>query len=354
MTTALEKPTTPPRRRSRRGARTSRRAACTVELKPATLDLSVVIVNWNTRTELDACVRSVKEGRGGLDLEIIVIDNASADGSADMVEREHPDVTLIRNDVNRGFGAANNQGMRIARGRYVLLLNPDTVVLEDALPRAVALADREPDVGIVGCQVMESYAQVQRTCFRFPSPWNTLLWVTGLAGLAPCHRLFGRAAYGPWSRTERRTVDVVSGMFMLARREAIADVGLMDEDYFVYAEEADWCWRFRNAGWPCVFDPVGRVLHVDGGNKSTDQDRLRMFVEKQKNVLLFQRKNLGKRAAFISRCLFALGMGARTAIWSVRSIVQPGDEHRARLAESWWAFRFHLLGHRPPPPSPRT
>ena len=124
----------------------------------------------------------------------------------------------------------------------------------------------------------------------------------------------------------------------------------MDEDYFVYAEEADWCFRFGRAGWPCVFAPVGRVLHVDGGNKSTDQDRRRMFVEKQKNVLLFQRKNLGRMAAFASRLLFIVGMGVRSAAWTLRWLASPSPEHEARRTESWWAFQFHLLGRRPPGP----
>ena len=282
----------------------------------AVLDLSIVIVNWNTQHVIVDCLESVLANLGELSAEIIVIDNASTDDSVQVIAERFPQVQLIANDANRGFAAANNQGMRIAHGKYVLLLNPDTVVLDDVFQKTLDHARRHPDVGVVGCQVMESAQTVQRTCFRFPSPLNTLMWVSGALSWLPLSRIAGRAAYGPWNRRDEREVDVVSGMFMLVRREVIEQVGLMDEAYFVFAEEADWCFRFRRAGWRCVFAPVGRIMHVDGGSKSTEQASVKMYVEIQKSLLLFHRKHLGWSRWVLSKILFSTTMVTRLLWWS--------------------------------------
>jgi GT2 family glycosyltransferase len=264
-----------------------------------------------------------------------------------MVAHEFPQVRLIDNDTNRGFAAANNQGLRIARGRHVLLLNPDTVIIGDVIAKTLAWSRAHPGAAVVGCQVMLTLADAQRTCFRFPSPLNTFLWVSGLSALFPRSRLAGRAAYGPWQRDDERDVDVVSGMFMLVRREAIEQVGLMDEQYFVFAEEADWCRRFRNAGWRCVFAPVGRILHVDGGNKSTDQAEARMYVQMQKSVLRFHRKHVGRTGWAVAKGLFLVSMTARAAWWRFGAACGFARvaRRKARLAAA--AARFHLTGKEP-------
>ena len=254
---------------------------------------------------------------------------------------------LIVNDVNRGFAAGNNQGMRIARGRFILLLNPDTIVLGDVLQKTLEHARREPTAAVIGCQVMESETTVQRTCFRYPSSFNTLLWVTGLSAWFPRSRFAGRAAYGPWDRNTSRDVDVVSGMFMLVRRDAVEEVGLMDEDYFVFAEEADWCRRFRKAGWRCVFSPVGRILHVDGGSKSTEQASVRMYVEMQKNMLLFHRKQLGPASSAVTRVLFATSMVVRAIWWWLGSMIDAGAVSRAKARQSAAAAVYHWTGREP-------
>jgi GT2 family glycosyltransferase len=312
-----------------------------------TLDLSVVIVSWNTRDVLRNCLESVFKGLGELSAEVIVVDNASTDHSAQMVAHEFPRVRLIDNYANLGFAAANNQGIRIARGAHVLLLNPDTLVIGDALEKTLAYAQAHPDAGVVGCQVLESATKVQRTCFRDPSPLNTFMWVTGFSALFPRSRIAGRAAYGPWQRDGERDVDVISGMFMLVRREAIDQVGLMDEEYFVFAEEADWCRRFRDAGWRCVFAPVARILHVDGGSKSTEQANARMYVQMQKSVLRFHRKHLGAARWVLAKVLFATSMTARAAWWRLAAALGAGDGCRRKARLSAAAARFHLLGTEP-------
>ncbi|MHC4126626.1 MAG: glycosyltransferase family 2 protein [Planctomycetota bacterium] len=322
--------------------------ACPIAPRPAELiDLSVVIVSWNTRELIRGCLEAVFKGLGALSAEVIVIDNGSSDRSARMIAHEFPQVHLIANDANRGFAAANNQGIRIARGRHVLLLNPDTVVIGDVLDKTIAYARAHPDAGVVGCQVMEGPTAVQRTCFRFPSPLNTFLWVTGLSAVFPRSRVAGRAAYGPWRRDRERDVDVVSGMFMLVRREAIEQVGLMDEQYFVFAEEADWCRRFRDAGWRCVFAPVGRTLHVDGGSKSTEQADVRMYVQMQKSVLRFHRKHLGVARWLLAKTLFATSMTARAGWWRLGAALGAGADARRKARLSAAAARYHLTGTEP-------
>ena len=311
-------------------------------------DLSIIIVNWNTRHVVRGCLESVLATLGTLKAEIIVVDNASADGSADMIARDFPQVRLIANEDNHGFAAANNQGMRLARGRYILLLNPDTVVLDDVLERTVAYADENPDAGVVGCQVLEGPDTVQRTCFRFPSPLSVLLWVSGVIALFPRWGLARWATYGTWQRDYECDVDVVSGMFMLVRRQAIDEVGPMDEGYFIYAEEADWCYRFRKAGWRRVFAPVGRILHLDGGGKSTEQAGVKMYVEMQKGLLRFHRLHLHPVRWAASKFLFATSMVVRMLLWTALSVVGAGEAsaHKARQAAA--AARFHWLGWRGP------
>ncbi len=306
------------------------------------MDVSVVIVNWNARDLLRGCLASIaKETRASH--EVFVIDNASKDGSCDMVRAEFPWVKLMENETNRGFAAANNQGLREARGRYLLLLNPDTVILEGAIDKAIADADARVDAGVVGCQVWESPERIQRTCFSFPTPLNLFFSQTGLQKRFPRSRLLGRPELMWWDRMSERDVDVVSGMFMLVRREAMDQVGLMDEDYFVYGEEADWCCRFWRAGWRCVFVPTGRILHLEGGGKSTSQVRVPMYVQLLKSLLLFNRKNFGVLAWACAKGVFVLAMALKwaTGVWT------GGEEGHARRRLARASLAWLLTGKKP-------
>ena len=311
------------------------------------IDVSIIIVNWNIRDILRDCLRSVYEQTKVIAFEVIVIDNSSSDDSVAMVREEFPQVILIENLENRGFAAANNQGIRIAQGRYVLLLNPDTIVLDKAIEKTMAFADSHPDVGVVGCQVLENDTKIQRTCFAFPSMGNLILQKTGLRRLFPRSRLFGRVDMGWWNRDTQRDVDVISGMFMLVRHEAIEQVGLMDEDYFVYAEETDWCFRFRRAGWRCVFTPVGKIIHLDGGNKSADQAGVKMYVQYQKSILIFYRKNRGFVAWMMAKIIYCGDMLIRVLIWKTVTLFQRDDKTLLKGRKSVAALDFFLFGIEP-------
>jgi GT2 family glycosyltransferase len=318
-----------------------------ISAHPAALDVSVVIVSWNTREILRGCLRSVFDQTRAASLEVIVIDNDSRDGSAEMVRADFPAVKLIANQHNRGFAAACNQGMRLASARYILLLNPDTVVLDDAISRCIRYADLHPDVGVVGCQVLENESRISPTGFSFPSPLNVFLALSGLSRLFPRSRLFGRPELSWWDRSTEQDVDVVTGMFMLVRREAIAQVGLMDEAYFVYSEEADWCYRFAKAGWRRVFTPAAKIVHLDGGAKSTSQASKKMFVQLQKSSMIYHRKNLGLAAWSSVKLIYIVSNFVRMVAWFVLSVINRDQRNRHRSAAAKAALVYHLVGSEP-------
>lgn len=310
------------------------------------MDVSVVIVNWNTRDLLRDCIASVI-AQTRRSCEVIVVDNASADGSAEMCGQEFPSVTLIRNTTNRGFAAANNQGMRVASGQYVLLLNPDTVVLDEAIDRCLSYAGAHPDIAVVGCRVLAKDGHVQRTGFAFPSCWTLFLTLSGLARLWPRSRIFAKPQLGWWDRNTEKDLDVISGMFMLVRREAIQQVGLMDEDYFIYAEEADWCFRFARAGWRRVFYPWAQIVHVDGGGKSTSQVNVKMQVQLQKSLMIFFKKNLGRGPWAVAKVMFLVANTARSLGWCLSSALTKNPVARSKAEAASAAIRFHLFGMSP-------
>ncbi|WP_320178735.1 glycosyltransferase family 2 protein [Roseovarius pacificus] len=308
--------------------------------------VSIVIVNWNTRDILHDCLNSIIN-QTTLPHEIIVVDNASRDGSADMVRQDFPQVHLIANKDNRGFAAANNQGLEIATGDKLLLLNPDTIILNGAIDVMCAWLDAHEDVGCVGCQVLEDQDTIQRTGFADPGPLNLALIEFGIYRMAPRHRLLGRPEYGGWNRDSERDVDVVSGMFMLVPRNVFETVGLLDEAFFVYSEEADWCRRIRDAGWRCVFTPEARILHLEGGSKSTAQIKSRMYVQKQKSKMIYVRKHYGRIGALCARAVFLGSAFLRGGAFGLAGLTRSTPERKARLRLALAAIRFHLFGQEP-------
>jgi GT2 family glycosyltransferase len=337
----------PPARRDDVGPDFVRRAAMVPFPSQNELDVSVVIVSWNTRDILRGCLRSVFEQTQDVSFKVIVVDNNSHDGSAEMVRAEFPTVKLISNAKNRGFAAACNQGMQAGSARYILLLNPDTVVLDDAISRCVRYADLQPDVGVVGCQVLENENRITPTGFSFPSPLNVFLALSGLSRAFPHSRLFGRPELSWWDRHSERDVDVVTGMFMLVRREAIAQVGLMDEAYFVYSEEADWCYRFSQAGWRRVFTPSARIVHLDGGAKSTKQASKKMFVQLQKSAMIYHRKNLGLASSWLLKLIYIASNFVRMIAWFILSVVNRDSRNWHRSAAARAALVYHFTGNEP-------
>ncbi len=287
------------------------------------MDVSIIIVNWNTRDLLRNCLQSIYEHTGKSNLELIVIDNASTDGSAEMVKKNFLGVILIENTENYGFAAANNQGIKIAKGRYVILLNSDTVVLDNAIAKMVSFADIYPEAAVLGCRVLNPDSSLQLTCFMFPSVANMLLSSTYLYKLFPKSKLFGRERMTWWNRNDAREVDVVTGCFMLIRQEAIREVGLMDESFFMYGEETDWCYRFKQAGWKVMFAPVGEIIHLGGA--SSRQTSSEMTLQLRGSILLFLKKHKSRFAYTLGCLLVSFFFFLRIPYWFVAALFAKSD-----------------------------
>ena len=232
-----------------------------------------------------------------------------------MVRNNFPEVILIENTENRGFAAANNQGMSVAKGRYILLLNSDTVVLDNAIAKTVSFADDHPEAAVIGCRVLNPNRTLQPTCFMFPSLLNMILSSTYLYKLFPRSQFFGRERMTWWDREDVRGVDVVTGCFMLVRREAFEQVGMMDERFFVYGEETDWCYRFKQAGWKVMFTPCAEIIHL--GGQSSKKIATEMGLQLRGSILQFINKHR-PRWEYVLACLLVwLFCAVRIPFWFV-------------------------------------
>ncbi|UCE98821.1 MAG: glycosyltransferase family 2 protein [Planctomycetota bacterium] len=295
------------------------------------MDVSIVIVSWNTCDILRDCLESVYLETKGVQSEVIVIDNGSSDGSAEMIKKEFSAVNLIVNEENRGFAAANNQGMAIAQGRYVLLLNSDTIVLNNVISKTISFADNHPEAAVVGCRVMNPDKSLQPTCFMFPSILNMLLSASYLYKLFPKSKFFGREQMTWWDRSDIREVDVVTGCFMLVRQEAIKQVGTMDEQFFMYADETDWCYRFRQAGWKVLFTPDAEIIHLGGA--SSKSLRAEMILQTRASILLFFQKHRSTFSYRLACLAFSMHALIRIPYWLLRAIfeVKNRESHWIRV-----------------------
>jgi len=224
-------------------------------------DISVIVVNYNTAHLLDPMFSAIEKGRGSLKLQIIVVDNASRDGSVEVLRSRHPTVELIENPVNVGFGRANNQVLPKLRGRYVLLLNTDAFVSSDTLPKTVGYMDAHPRCGVLGVKLVGRDGSLQPSCRYFPTPWNIFLVSTGLARFFPKTHLVDDLS---WDHASERECDWVPGCYYLVRREVIDEVGLFDPRFFMYYEEVDHCRAVRKAGWSVIYYPFTQVIHTGG------------------------------------------------------------------------------------------
>ncbi|MHB1354610.1 MAG: glycosyltransferase family 2 protein [Anaerolineae bacterium] len=242
------------------------------------LDLAIIIVNYNTCEELDACLRSLEASEGSITRQVVVVDNNSSDGSADMVHSKHPGVSqVIVNPINGGYAYANNIGLRwfgVAGGRppeeqprYCLLLNPDTVLPPRALDSMVAFMDGHTDIGVAGPKLERQDGSLDKACRRsFPSPLISFYHFSGLDRLFPHSRAFARYNLTYLDPNVEADVDSVVGAFMLMRSTALHQAGLLDEAFFMYGEDLDLCFRIKEKGWRAVYHPQVTVLHIKGAS----------------------------------------------------------------------------------------
>ncbi len=243
---------------------------------------------------LQPCLRSIYANTA-TEFEIIVVDNGSEDGTVEMVQAEFPAIRLIRNDHNTGFARPTNQALRLSRGEYVLLLNPDAVVLPGALDHLVEFMQAHPEAGICGPKVLNSDGTVQKQCHRsFATPWDLVCYFSGLMALFPKSRLFGRYLMTYLDEQVVNEVDVVSGACLLARRALLDGIGLLDEQFFAYHEETDFCFRAKRAGWRVFYTPAAQIMHY-GGRGGSRVDPYRSIVEWHRSYYRYYRKDLAAR-----------------------------------------------------------
>jgi hypothetical protein len=317
-------------------------------------EVSVIVVSWNTRELTRACLESVRNHARARPLEVVVVDNDSADGSVDMVRADFPEATLVVNSANLGFGRGVNAGLAVARGKHIMLLNSDTLLEDDVVDRLVSALEVEPDVGLVGAGLSYPDGRLQPSCGRFPSLGREL------ASLVSPGNLLGRLGSAPRfpspfhshaDHASDRDVDWVAGACLLARAEAVEDVGPFDDRIFLFGEEWDWCWRFRKAGWRVVHRPAASVVHVGSASmESSGPWRVRALLSAYHYVLAKHRgrwHGVGYKAvtllassvkavawslAGLALVIPSSGRSAvcrRRAVWNARSVfwsVTPGSE----------------------------
>ncbi|MBC7264346.1 MAG: glycosyltransferase family 2 protein [Chloroflexi bacterium] len=301
------------------------------------MDLSVIIVNWNVRDLLAACVDSVlRFTRPSLETEVIVVDNASHDGSPNMIRQRFPSVHLLANTENKGFAGGNNQGLRAATGRYLALLNPDTEVRGDALGTLVDFLAATPNAGMVGPRLIHSDGSFQHSAFRFPTLAMAFFDFFPLHHRLIHSRLNGRYPRRLYDAGVPFPIDHPLGACMVLRREVIEQVGLLDEGFFMYCEEIDWAMRVRKAGWGIYCVPAAEVVHHVG--QSTRQSRDEMFVTLWRSRYRLFEKYYGPAYRWLVRRIVRLGMAREVA--RVRRALRRGEMSRTEAQSRLSACRL--------------
>jgi N-acetylglucosaminyl-diphospho-decaprenol L-rhamnosyltransferase len=305
-----------------------------------TPDLSIIVVTFNGREQALLTLRSARDAVGEASVEWIVVDSGSTDGTPDAIARAFPDVVVVRSE-NRGFAAGNNVGLRMARGRYVLLMNPDIEIQSGTLAELVVEMDARPDVGIGSVVQVGTDGALQHSIRRFPSPVRDLGEALGASHwpiLAAQQELETRPAV----YARECSVDWLVGAFLMARREAVAAVGPMDEAFFLYSEEVDWCYRFRQRGWDIRHLPTMTIIHHAGR-----RDRGDLMAQLAHSRKLFSQKHFSPRRSLQIRCALALGHVVRLVALSPRAAA--GDRGaRQRLRAEWRALMVQLGVSEPP------
>jgi len=282
-------------------------------------DISAVVVTYNAAPWIERSLESLR----GTDAEVIVIDNGSRDGTLELVRERFPEARLVEHE-NRGFGAGTNAGMRLASGRYFLLLNPDAWLTGDALERLVSFADEHPEAAVVGPRLLNLDGTLQRSVRGYPTPWRIATEYFFLRKLAPRSRLLNAFFGAGFDHESVRQAEFLGGACLLVRRDAVDSIGGFDEDFFLMSEEVDWCYRFRQAGWDVLFYPGAEVVHVIGASHNPT-----LFKEIVRGHLRFLLKHQGIRVAERAR---------RVMLWALRlrGLLFHGERGRAYRDAARW------------------
>ncbi|MEK9135701.1 MAG: glycosyltransferase, partial [Bacteroidota bacterium] len=284
------------------------------------MDLSVIIVNYNVRQFLENSLTSILRAMEGIQGEVFVVDNASDDGSVEMVKAKFPEVCLIQNKENVGFARANNAALKRATGKYLLLINPDTIVQEDTCREMLKFFRETPDAGLAGCKILNPDGTFQLPCRRsFPTPWVAFTKIFGLSALFPKSRLFGKYNLTYLSPDETYEVEAVSGSFAMITRDAYELIGGLDETFFMYGEDLDWCYRVAQAGFKVYYVHTTKIIHFKGeSTRRSNIDEIRMFYNAMQ---LFVEKHFS--SSFIVEFFLTVGILLRAGVAFLAKASRP-------------------------------
>jgi hypothetical protein len=305
-------------------------------------DLSIIIVSWNTELLLAGCLASVASNVSQLaayKVEVVVVDNASTDSTLSMLRQQYSWVRVIASEQNLGFAGANNRGIEQSSGNYIMLLNPDTILLDGALAALLEFMSEHLEVGAVGSRLLNPDHTLQMSCYPFPTLFREFWRLLHLDILYPL------ALYpvAKWAIDLPREVDVLQGAALIVRRDIVEAIGLLDEDYFMYTEEVDWCRRIKGAGWRNYWLPASQVIHF--GGQSTKQVAGSMFLQLYQSKLRYFRKHSGALAGFTYKLILLVGALLRLISTPLIRILPP--EARAEnyaLARRYAALIRQLPG----------
>jgi len=303
------------------------------------MDLSIVIVNWNTRDLRAQCLESIYDSLPQRDIEVFVVDNDSSDGSSEMVRERFIQVHLIANEQNVGFARANNQAIRRCEGRYILLLNSDTIVKPGAFDALVDFMDTHPQAGASGAHLLNPDGSLQYSCSPAPSLSGEFKRLFHLPGVRPD----GYYQMHEWDESMARQVDVILGACLVLRHQALDQVGLLDEDYFMYSEEVDLCHRLKAAGWELFWVPQAQVIHL--GGQSTRQVSEAMFLRLYQAKLIYFRKQHGRWQALLYKLIVLTAACFRLLLTPLAWLQKPAERQAIlSLAGNYQSLLLNLPG----------
>lgn len=284
------------------------------------MQVSIIIVSYNTRELLAGCLKSIEKATKNLSAEVFVVDNNSSDQTAELMKKSFPAINLIANKTNVGFSKANNQALKIAKGKYILILNPDTKLMPDTLVSIVDFMENKPNISMATCRVELPKGGLDRDCRRhFPSPWRALSHFSGLSKVFKHSKLFDQYYMGYLPDSIEHEIDSCVGAFMFIRKSALDKVGLFDEDFFFYGEDLDLCWRFKQKGFKIYYTPITKIIHFKGAasglkststhlTKATQESKKRALFESVHAMELFYIKHLKDKYPFFVNWLVLISL----------------------------------------------
>jgi GT2 family glycosyltransferase len=293
------------------------------------MKLSVVIICWNDLRVIRECLRSIFAGAQSADLEVIVSDNGSTDGSVQFIHENYPQVRVVENGANLGFAKGNNAGIRAAQGEFVLILNPDTIIHEGSLDKFVAFANQHPEAGAFGCRILNLDGTYQVSCRLFPTVKRYWISALYLHHLARVSRLFTFEEYVGWKGDSERQIDWQSGCCVMFRGQLLKTLGGFDEQFFYHFEEVDLCRRVWDAGFPILFTPQATITHL--GGQSVNRFPIRFEIEKLRSRHRYFYKHFGPEGARQCRRLSIAAIRVRQAGYGIKALFRPTDGLQNRL-----------------------